>query len=131
MAAINNPLVLALLCSPLLASAGQVRFADDPGFEPRPDERMSAARAWTINADSKLRTELERWCSEAGWTLLWESQVDYPTLAGAEFNGADFEAALRDLSDALEGVAYPLTFEIGTNRVLRVTSQLPDQGGAR
>ncbi len=79
-------------------SAGPV-FADTGG---RADAgpAVRTARGWAAMAGSDLKATLEGWSRAAGWTLVWDSPVNYRLRASAQFGG-DFESAVAGLVDTI------------------------------
>jgi len=69
-----------------------------------------AIRAWAVMSGSELRTTLEGWARSAGWTMVWDSPIDYRIRASARFEGT-FEQAVARFVDAVHQ----------TNPELRVT----------
>lgn len=55
---------------------------------------------WAVMAGTSLKSALEGWCRAAGWTLIWDSPVDYRLRASANFSGG-FEEAGSRLIDAI------------------------------
>src|SRR3546814_11313842 len=48
---------------------------------------------WSVTAGISLRGALEDWTERAGWTLIWESEYEYPLAAGASFQGEFVDVA--------------------------------------
>lgn len=105
----------------LLGAAGvSPALADAAGTnEPVPGTRNT----WVIMAGSTLKSTLEGWTRVAGWTLIWDSPVDYRSRASATFKG-DFERSASALIDSIY-VGNPeldAQFHRG-NRVLHIQNQ--------
>lgn len=63
--------------------------------------------SWTVHDGDRVRSTIERWAADAGWSVLWRpSDLDYIAEAGATFQG-DFPTAIRMLFDSIpfEGLA--------------------------
>lgn len=58
------------------------------------------ARGWAAISGSDLKGTLDGWSRAAGWTLVWDSPVNYRLRASARFAG-DFEAAVASLVDTI------------------------------
>lgn len=79
--------------------------------------------AWVIMAGSSLKSTLDGWSRAAGWTLIWDSPVDYRVRASATFKHG-FERAASDLIDSIY-IGNPelqATFHRG-NKVLHINNQ--------
>ncbi|GAA4322965.1 TcpQ domain-containing protein [Pigmentiphaga soli] len=73
-------------------------------------------------ADRNMRSLLQRWAREAGWTFNaehWAVDVDIPLAGSASFDG-DFKGAVRQLLASTELSPRPLQPCFYSNRVLRV-----------
>ncbi|MFG6083439.1 toxin co-regulated pilus biosynthesis Q family protein [Paracoccus litorisediminis] len=78
---------------------------------------------WVIMAGSSLKSTLEGWSRVSGWTLIWDSPVDYRVRASATFRGG-FEKSASRLIDSIY-VGNPelsATFHRG-NKVLHIQNQ--------
>jgi Toxin co-regulated pilus biosynthesis protein Q. len=76
--------------------------------------------AWAVMSGAELRTTLEGWARVAGWTLVWDSEVDYRLRASARFDG-DFENAVAKFVDAIHNTAPELRVTLYRgNRVIHV-----------
>jgi|AACY02.3.fsa_nt_gi hypothetical protein len=71
---------------------------------------LGGAHGWAVMSGSELRSTLEGWSRVAGWTLVWDSPIDYRLRASARFEGS-FEEAIARFVDAVHQ----------TNPELRVT----------
>ena len=75
--------------------------ADQPSGRDLEAVPMSGdAGQWAVMADSRLRATLEGWSGAAGWTVVWDSPIDYRIRASAVFGGS-FEEAVGRLIDAI------------------------------
>ncbi len=61
---------------------------------------VHSARGWAAMSGSDLKATLEGWSRHAGWTLVWDSPVNYRLRASAQFGG-DFEAAVSSLVETI------------------------------
>jgi hypothetical protein len=61
---------------------------------------VRSARGWAAMSGSDLMATLDGWSRAAGWTLVWDSPVNYRLRASAQFGG-DFEAAVASLVDTI------------------------------
>ena len=78
--------------------------------------------AWTALGGSTLRQTLDEWSGQSGWVIAWESELDYPLQASAEFYG-DFETAAGNLIRAFSRAKPPVRATVFKgNRVIVVTS---------
>lgn len=88
----------AVALGPLSGSA----FADavGPAGEGAAAPAVRTARGWAAMSGSDLKGTLDGWSRAAGWTLVWDSQVNYRLRASAQFAG-DFETAVASLVDTI------------------------------
>lgn len=84
--------------------------------EPEPE-----VKTFTLVATATLKENITRWCLESGWTLLWEASVDFPIVADASFKGDDMLGAIQMLVGHLRAQSVPLSIQVGTNQVIRIT----------
>lgn len=61
---------------------------------------VRTSRGWAAMSGSDLKGTLDGWCRAAGWTLVWDSPVNYRLRASAYFAG-DFQAAVASLVDTI------------------------------
>lgn len=78
--------------------------------------------SWVILAGSSLKSTLEGWTRAAGWTLVWDSPIDYRVRASASYKGS-FKASATALLDSInrENPELAPQFYNG-NRVLHVSN---------
>lgn len=92
------------------------------------------AQQWSIQiSDVRLETTLERWASQAGYTLIWDADRHILITAEDTFSGTFEDALLRVLtSPAIRESDYPLEAVVYGNNppVLRITG-LGEQGAAK
>ncbi len=106
--------MLAALCNSGIAHADVGTPGDPPAV---------TGSAWIIMANTSLKATLEGWCRVSGWTLIWDSPVDYRMRASASFPGS-FEESASSLIDSIY-IGNPelaATFHRG-NRVLHIQNQ--------
>lgn len=103
----------------IILSAG-VATADVGGSNTPPP---GTDHSWVIMAGSSLKSTLEGWCKVAGWTLIWDSPVDYRVRASATFDG-DFQKAAAQLIDSVyeSNPELNAVFHRGNN-VLHISDQ--------
>ena len=91
-----------------------------PPAAPSAPPAVVVQEVWTAAAGRQLRAVLDDWAGRAGWTLVWQSDRDYPLEASASFTG-DFTQAAQQLVAALAAVApAPFANFYKGNRVLVV-----------
>lgn len=61
---------------------------------------VRTARGWAAMSGGDLKGTLDGWSRAAGWTLVWDSPVNYRLRASAQFAG-DFETAVARLVDTI------------------------------
>lgn len=71
----------------------------------------SASRSWSAVGAQTVRTTLNKWAQEAGWTMVWRSERDWTIPAGFTRDG-QFEAAVTWMFKQLaaEGVLCKVRF---------------------
>lgn len=109
---------VCLLLAALLALPAAAARADGPGGA------GPARGGWAVLSGGDLRGTLEAWALGAGWTLVWDSPMNYRLRASARYDG-DFETAVAGLIDAihLSNPELRVTLYRG-NRVLHVETAL-------
>lgn len=77
-------------------------FADavGPAGEGASAPPVRTSRGWAAMSGSDLKGTLDGWSRAAGWTLVWDSPVNYRLRASAQFAG-DFETAVASLVDTI------------------------------
>lgn len=95
------------------------RSLADVGGEVTAHEFRSV-RGWVAMSGASLKGTLEGWGRVAGWSVVWDSDVDYILESSASFPG-DFEEAVGRLVDAIyiDKPEIEATLYSG-NRVLRI-----------
>ena len=62
---------------------------------------------WTAANGSSLRSAVESWADDAGWTVVWDAQVDYSVTGTLTYRG-DFLDATRQIFRAYASADKPL-----------------------
>jgi hypothetical protein len=89
----DAPLTLTWrIAPPDAAAAAAAERAPSAPPPATPGAVAEAPPRWSASAGSMLQTVLRQWGERAGWTVLWQSSVDYPLDAGVSLGG-DFVAA--------------------------------------
>lgn len=77
---------------------------------------------WAATVGQSLRSVLQEWGARAGWTVVWQSDREYPIDAAATFSG-DFTKAASQLFDGFStAVPSPAAHFYDGNHVLLVES---------
>lgn len=86
---------------------------------------QNKAAIWTITSfDSTLKSLLLRWSGQAGWSLVWELDVDYPITASKSFKGGFEEAVLQLFKNEQAQSGSPVQVNLyPENKVLRVVGK--------
>lgn len=115
-------MIAAIAAASLSGSIAGPALADAPGVAPA-NVSATVSGGWGLMAGSTLKSTLEGWTRSAGWTLIWDSPVDYRIRASASFSGS-FEESSARLIDSIHQANPELTatFHRG-NRVLHVQNQ--------
>lgn len=78
---------------------------------------------WAVMAGTSLKSTLESWSRTAGWTLIWDSPVDYRLRASVSFPGGFEESAARLIDSIYQSNPELIaTFHRG-NKVLHIQDQ--------
>lgn len=105
----------------LLAALPLPALADN-GDLPRGKE-ISAEGHWAVMAGTSLKSTLESWSRSAGWSLIWDSPVDYRLRASVSFPGGFEESAARLIDSIYQSNPELIaTFHRG-NKVLHIQDQ--------
>ncbi|MCR9149626.1 MAG: toxin co-regulated pilus biosynthesis Q family protein [Rhodobacteraceae bacterium] len=117
-------LALTTLLAALAAAPAAADGPGLPGVSPYGVRAPSAAGAWAVLSGGDLRGTLEAWAEGAGWTVVWDSPLNYRLRASARYGGG-FEQAVAGLIDAihLSNPELRVTMYRG-NRVLHVENAL-------
>lgn len=117
--------------APVLLLACLSVFSPGPGGValsetlPQGEQRAVAEETWAVLSQGGLRESLEGWARTAGWTVVWDSPIDYRIRVSAAFHGP-FEEAVADLVDAVQQASPRLSVTLYRgDRVLHVDGQAP------
>jgi hypothetical protein len=92
----------------------------EPASDPVP--AVAVEDTWTAAVGETLQSVLRSWGDHAGWTLVWQSDRDYPVDAQATFSG-DFTTAASQLLDGFAtAVPAPYAHLYRGNHVILVQS---------
>lgn len=69
------------------------------------------ARTWEIVKGEMLKAQLERWATDAGYTLIWSAHNDYEMQSNSTFNGP-FKDAVKVFFGALQSNGHALRVTI-------------------
>ncbi|PKU22817.1 toxin co-regulated pilus biosynthesis Q family protein [Telmatospirillum siberiense] len=111
--------------SPPLPAEGPVQGGGPPAVIPAdspPVVEAEVEELWIAPVGQSLRTVLKDWGSRSGWTVVWQSDREYPIDAAATFSG-DFTKAASQLFEGFStAVPVPSAHFYKGNRVLLVES---------
>ncbi|MDL4860766.1 toxin co-regulated pilus biosynthesis Q family protein [Halomonas elongata] len=91
-------------------------------------EEVTASQLWFIPKGGPLSEGLQKWADESGWSLVWESQVDYHMASSVSFDGA-IEQAVKKLILLYSKAENPLYADISPQQRLIVVSDDPTELG--
>jgi hypothetical protein len=115
-------LAFALLLS-LFNGPSIPAFADSGGTGARAPA-VRNAHGWAAMSGSDLKSTLEGWSRAAGWTLVWDSPVNYRLRASAQFGG-NFETAVASLVNTIHRSSPEVLVTLYRgNRVVHVQTTL-------
>ena len=98
-------------------------FADSGGTGAKAPA-VRSAHGWAAMSGSDLKATLDGWSRAAGWTLVWDSPVNYRLRASAQFGG-DFETAVSSLVNTIHRSSPEVLVTLYRgNRVVHVQSTL-------
>ena len=115
-----------------LAFALVLSFCNGPSIPAFADSGGTGARApavrnahgWAAMSGSDLKSTLDGWSRAAGWTLVWDSPVNYRLRASAQFGG-NFETAVASLVNTIHRSSPEVLVTLYRgNRVLHVQTTL-------
>ena len=115
-----------------LAFALVLSFCNGPSIPAFADSGGTGARApavrnahgWAAMSGSDLKSTLDGWSRAAGWTLVWDSPVNYRLRASAQFGG-NFETAVASLVNTIHRSSPEVLVTLYRgNRVVHVQSTL-------
>ena len=82
------------------------------------------AHVWAAMSGSDLKSTLDGWSRAVGWTLVWDSPVNYRLRASAQFGG-DFETAVASLVNTIHRSSPEVLVTLYRgNRVVHVQTTL-------
>ena len=98
-------------------------FADSGGTGAKAPA-VRTARGWAAMSGGDLKSTLDGWSRAAGWTLVWDSPVNYRLRASAQFGG-DFETAVARLVNTIHRSSPEVLVTLYRgNRVVHVQTTL-------
>ena len=98
-------------------------FADSGGTGAKAPA-VRTARGWAAMSGGDLKSTLDGWSRAAGWTLVWDSPVNYRLRASAQFGG-DFETAVASLVNTIHRSSPEVLVTLYRgNRVVHVQTTL-------
>lgn len=85
---------------------------------------LGPVQTWTLRTEERrLSQALQRWCSLAGWQLVWDAERDFPIEVEVQMHG-QLSSALEWVMKSLQESDYPLQAVMNAQtRVLRVRRQ--------
>lgn len=103
------------------ASAVPASLSADAEIIPVSNPAGMGVRSWEIVKGEMLKAQLERWASDAGYTLIWSAHNDYEMQSNSTFNGS-FQAAVKAFFGALQSNGHALRVTIFEgNNVMEVS----------
>ncbi|MDR3438181.1 toxin co-regulated pilus biosynthesis Q family protein [Telmatospirillum sp.] len=95
----------------------------DEDASPRPgDTPATADEMWSATVGQSLQTVLRSWGERAGWTVVWQSDREYPVDAPVTFFGDFTTVAGQLLEGFVTAVPAPFAHFYKGNRVLLILS---------
>lgn len=105
---------LLLMLSP--AFAGLVVYDDAapppvtggaaPQFRPAPVKEV-----WIGEIGTSVKAAIAQWSDKAGWSVVWDTKIDYPLMAPVRFEGT-FDEAVGQFIRLYERAEQPLVVDI-------------------
>ena len=80
---------------------------------------VTQEKVWHVNEGATLRQVIESWCAEAGWSVVWATELNYPIRASFTVSG-DFVDAIEQIFAAYALAPEKLSPAIYSNNVLHV-----------
>jgi hypothetical protein len=116
-------LAAALMLATALSGQAAPSFADSGGSAAKAPA-VRTARGWAAMSGGDLKSTLDGWSRAAGWTLVWDSPVNYRLRASAQFGG-DFETAVASLVNTIHRSSPEVLVTLYRgNRVVHVQTTL-------
>lgn len=96
-------------------------------MEPVPPPAPVAAPAvtWVATAGGTMASVLHQWAVQAGWSVVYNSDITYPISASATFDGS-FLTAVKHFVYSVHADPAPLVHVFSGNHVIVVSSQQKD-----
>lgn len=103
------------------AAAVPASLSADAEIVPISNPAGMGVRSWEIVKGEMLKAQLERWATDAGYTLIWSAHNDYEMQSDSSFTGS-FQAAVKAFFGALQSGGHALRVTIFEgNRVMEVS----------
>lgn len=103
------------------ASAVPASLSADAEIIPVSNPAGMGVRSWEIVKGEMLKAQLERWATDAGYTLIWSAHNDYEMQSDSTFNGP-FKDAVKAFFGALQSNGHALRVTIFEgNNVMEVS----------
>lgn len=98
------------------------RLVSDANSSAQNTRPVQIKNVWKIERGGNLYNTLSEWALKAGWTVVWDSKLNYSILTSVTFSG-DFTSAVKQLFSAkgMNNTRLNIKFYKG-NKVLLVTS---------
>lgn len=93
------------------ASAVPASLPADAEIVPVSNPAGMGVRSWEIVKGEMLKAQLERWATDAGYTLIWSAHNDYEMQSNSTFNGP-FKDAVKAFFGALQSNGHALRVTI-------------------
>jgi hypothetical protein len=103
--------------------SGDGSGASAPAPPPPPPEPT-----WYLNANSLVGTDLKSWAEQAGWTVIWQANQDWPVPTTTHFQG-DFQTVAAQVLNDLAGQGANIRGKFYTGNQTLVISQPGDSDG--
>ena len=102
-------------------AAGPASLPADAEIVPISNPAGMGVRSWEIVKGEMLKAQLERWATDAGYTLIWSAHNDYEMQSNSTFNGP-FKDAVKAFFGALQSNGHALRVTIFEgNNVMEVS----------
>ena len=103
------------------AAAVPASLPADAEIVPVSNPAGMGVRSWEIVKGEMLKAQLERWATDAGYTLIWSAHNDYEMQSDSTFNGP-FKDAVKAFFGALQSNGHALRVTIFEgNNVMEVS----------
>ena len=103
------------------AAAVPASLSADAEIVPISNPAGMGVRSWEIVKGEMLKAQLERWASDAGYTLIWSAHNDYEMQSNSTFTGP-FKDAVKAFFGALQSGGHALRVTIFEgNNVMEVS----------